>query len=265
MKNTRKKMLLSSIAMLLVALVALGSATYAWFTVQKTVTAEAINVKAIATSGLEICNTDNGTGDYDTTVSFSEAGTISLKPVTWNATATKGGFIPGSDVTNSDGSFTGSFIAAESASAATPATTGLAYGKSAKSYFAAYKVWVRSADSDKDTAGVQSEALGVKAKVTIGGTASTFVRAQLLDGTSIKANYADAANANNSCVSAAGTAKTKYTTVASNSQATVSSTVANAAEGKPYTLIVWFDGEDAQCLDSNQNKIGNITITFTAV
>ncbi len=48
MTKSRKKILLSSIAMLLVALVALGSATFAWFTVQKTVTADTMKVSATA-------------------------------------------------------------------------------------------------------------------------------------------------------------------------------------------------------------------------
>ena len=55
MKTTkRSKMLLSSIAMLLVALVALGSATYAWYTINRTVTASDAQIKAAAPGGLEI-------------------------------------------------------------------------------------------------------------------------------------------------------------------------------------------------------------------
>ena len=45
MKKSRKKMLLSSIAMLLVALVALGSATFAWYITNATVTAEKTQFK----------------------------------------------------------------------------------------------------------------------------------------------------------------------------------------------------------------------------
>ncbi|MCH5304230.1 MAG: hypothetical protein J1E41_05150, partial [Ruminococcus sp.] len=54
MKNTRKKMLLSSIAMLLVALVALGSATYAWYITNATVTADETQFSAASADGLVI-------------------------------------------------------------------------------------------------------------------------------------------------------------------------------------------------------------------
>lgn len=56
MKNTtfRKKALLSSVAMLLVALVALGSATFAWFTANPNADASGLALKTTAASGLVI-------------------------------------------------------------------------------------------------------------------------------------------------------------------------------------------------------------------
>ncbi len=54
MKNTRKKMLLSSIAMLLVALIALGSATFAWYITNATVTAKTSSWNASTADGLVI-------------------------------------------------------------------------------------------------------------------------------------------------------------------------------------------------------------------
>lgn len=56
MKNTkmRKKMLISSIAMLMVATVSLGSATYAWFTQSPTASASGLVMRATASNGLKI-------------------------------------------------------------------------------------------------------------------------------------------------------------------------------------------------------------------
>ena len=45
-KNMRKKALVSSIAMLLVAVVALGGATYAWFSTNQTATATGVSLKS---------------------------------------------------------------------------------------------------------------------------------------------------------------------------------------------------------------------------
>ena len=55
MKTTsRKRLLISSVAMLLVAMLALGTATFAWFTSSTTATASNINVKTIKSSELQI-------------------------------------------------------------------------------------------------------------------------------------------------------------------------------------------------------------------
>lgn len=54
MLKSRKKMLLSSIAMLLVALVALGSATFAWYMTNDTVTASTTTFSASTAEGLVI-------------------------------------------------------------------------------------------------------------------------------------------------------------------------------------------------------------------
>ena len=57
MTKSRKRMLLSSIAMLLVALVALGSATFAWYITNATVTAETSQFSAASADGLVIRHT----------------------------------------------------------------------------------------------------------------------------------------------------------------------------------------------------------------
>lgn len=55
MKTTsRKRLLISSVAMLLVAMLALGTATFAWFTSSTNVTADGITVRTSKTSQLEI-------------------------------------------------------------------------------------------------------------------------------------------------------------------------------------------------------------------
>lgn len=63
MKTTsRKRLLISSVAMLLVAMLALGTATFAWFTQSTTATANGINVKTIKSSELVISKLDKAWG-----------------------------------------------------------------------------------------------------------------------------------------------------------------------------------------------------------
>lgn len=90
MKTTkRSKMLLSSIAMLLVALVALGSASFAWYYNQTTVTANDAKFKAAAADGLEIKHKAGGT--WTTGITFDAGG--SLAPASTNIAAASGSLI----------------------------------------------------------------------------------------------------------------------------------------------------------------------------
>lgn len=77
-KSFRKKALLSSVAMLLVATVAVGSATFAWFTNNTTATAQNLEVTVSAPSGLLI-NTAS-TGAFTSTLNLSSK-SASLTPV----------------------------------------------------------------------------------------------------------------------------------------------------------------------------------------
>ena len=52
--NSRKRLLVSSVAMLLVAMLALGTATYAWFTQNTQATADNLSVKTVKASELKL-------------------------------------------------------------------------------------------------------------------------------------------------------------------------------------------------------------------
>ena len=89
MKNTkfRKRALLSSVAMLLVALVALGSATFAWFVANPTVSADGLQMTVVAAPGLKIDSyseyTENsGWGFADSaTLADTSTGLLPASPV----------------------------------------------------------------------------------------------------------------------------------------------------------------------------------------
>lgn len=88
MKNTtfRKKALLSSVAMLLVALVALGSATFAWFAANPNADATGISLKTTAASGLVIkTDTDSAWSHHASLLKGQEA-PRDLQPVSQNQT-----------------------------------------------------------------------------------------------------------------------------------------------------------------------------------
>lgn len=74
--------LLAAIAMVLVAAIALGSSTYAWFVGQNDVTAEGMTVKAQAENGIVIKCQQNGTALFASTATANMTTAAELFPTT---------------------------------------------------------------------------------------------------------------------------------------------------------------------------------------
>ncbi len=260
MTKSRKRMLISSIAMLLVALVALGSATYAWFSISKTVKADTMQVKAIAAAGLEISK--EADANYSPTrVSFS--GTTEIKPVSWvpDASQTNHGFVPSGNIDSPGGGWTGAYKDTN----LTPSTDAQ------NAYFKTFDVWVRSAQE-----GTKRVSHGVSATVKVEDTgttnnAKTFVRAYLIDNstTTNSQTFSNAVETTAAISGATAGTTTDVSSIAFGTAKTVTATpaVASAAatdEGIHYTLVLWFEGTDAQCVDGNKEAVANVTVEFTA-
>lgn len=88
MKNTtfRKKALLSSVAMLLVALVALGSATFAWFAANPNADATGLSLKTTAASGLVIKTDTDTNWSHNAALYKGQTDAYDLQPVSQNQT-----------------------------------------------------------------------------------------------------------------------------------------------------------------------------------
>lgn len=84
--TTRKKMLLSSVAMLLVAMLALGSATFAWFAANPKAKANGIKMRTTASTGLVIRTETDSFWSHDATLRSTGDSTSSAKAPT-NSTA----------------------------------------------------------------------------------------------------------------------------------------------------------------------------------
>jgi len=96
MKHTKKRAILSAVAMLVVSAIALSSATYAWFAASDNVAVDQLSTKVTASAGAILVSADNNqTDDWDTKLTISDiagvasnvlpaglvAGTSELKPV----------------------------------------------------------------------------------------------------------------------------------------------------------------------------------------
>lgn len=265
MKNTksRKKILLSSIAMLLVALVALGSATYAWFTVNKTVTAGTMQITAAAPSGLQI--TADGT-TWGTTVSYAANDVETLYPVSLAKDASTGYYpraVASEGVwTNAPSASLWSSIAVPFTAADTVAAAGDANeGKfvTCNNYYRVYKVGVRSEDG--------SNIGSVNATISVTGTGSNYTKVQLFNAakTSAVLNYTDEDYTPVTAITAATDTPTIANSAVSNNATgqVIADLSTGGTSGTYFYVVVYFEGNDGDCVNNNAGKPGNVTLTFT--
>ncbi len=90
---TRKRALISSVAMLLVAMIALGTATFAWFVADPTATATGLKMKTVSGSGLVVLSESQkhfgGTYSHATVLNAKDASTansadFTITPASFN-------------------------------------------------------------------------------------------------------------------------------------------------------------------------------------
>ncbi len=264
MTKSRKRMLISSIAMLLVALVALGSATYAWFTVQKTVTANAMKVKVVAESGLEISNT-KADGDWSswqkTEVSYTDA-SYSVIPISYAPSNTnKQSYVPAEAVESGGKAYAGTYKASSVYDSVPVPSEGKQQIKSGN--FIVYDVAIRSAAAETGSQAVAHSGITATVKYKTGANeeAEKFIRVALFESDTLKATYGIETGAQ----AVNGTAANAKTDVTLTSFGTATTGLANTAAdntANTYKLVVWFEGNDDDCKDTNKGVTGELEVVF---
>lgn len=238
-KSSRRRLLLSSVVMLLVAVFALGTATYAWFTSNTTATASGINVSTTKTSTLEISKSDHEWGtsvDYAHTANMFPAttanGTAFFKTVAALKTASD------RDTTKAIESATGS------------------------TYFYTEQLNVKNSGGGSVN----------DVTITINNFSNKYARIALVPATeSGTATYLDGKSFVDYVYDVDGDtykalSDTTGTEVSITPDNTMSISVGNLGtdEAKYFNLIVWFEGQDAQCYDGNAGQsISSLGLSFT--
>ena len=225
--NSKRRVLVSSVAMLLVALISLSTATFAWFTSNTTATAQGINVKTIQASELVISDKSK---NWDTTINYGVANKV-LMPT---STAT------GTSWFKAEAESKTSFAKAADAEF-TSVTSGDNY------YFA-------------DQINVKNEGAATVENVTItfSGLTNKYARVAI-----VPANETGVATGTfTSCIYDTDGAAYDAVTGADTTVAVTPSTkyeinVGDLAqnEAKYYNLYVWFEGQDTECLDANAGQV----------
>lgn len=234
--SSRKKLLLSSVAMTLVAAVSLGTATFAWFTSSTTATAAGINVATAKVSNLQISKADH---NWTETVAYGFANTA-MHPVS----STNGSnWFTASAATKNAFTKTGDFAAQTS-------STGY---------------WYAEQLNVKNNGG--AAVTNVKINIAVDCTAQDYLRIALVpanDEGNTTGTFAtsifDNAGVQYFAASAAPDTTTAITPTSTSTGVTVGTLDADAAAY--YNLYVWFEGQDTQCYDVNAAQVIN-DITFT--
>ena len=277
MKNTtfRKKALLSSVAMLLVALVALGSATFAWFTANPNANASGLVMKTTASTGLlirtetdarwthdAILRTDPATVGTETVATLGTA--FNLQPVSHDQ-AQNGGFWK---------------IAAEAAgSHEAKAKTNMEPASDDVDYYSE-KIYFRLSDGSEVDENLDVYLTNITFDVDADANLKNAIRVALVkkDGTLIGtyAPYITTANGVLVATSVDNTTPKAGSYTSLTTAVTENVLVANGADLQAVantddyiTMYVYLDGQDTTCYSENVNDtdatkiLNGVSIDFT--
>lgn len=244
-----RKQLFAAVAMVLVAAVALGSSTYAWFVASGTVEATDMTVTAQAEAGIVISN--NASSGYATTAATAQTKNAKLTPAstadatTWyHATSTKyndaeAGQETGKYKTISNGDGT-SYV------------KNIFYIKSASN--APYEGKLEITNVEITAGGEQTLDSALRVGIKITGDDHFYIYAPK---TTTTTSY-----------TVGGLKQVETIAADEPTESTISGLPASSAAGTEVDIYMWYEGEDANCNSSNIEGVTlastSVSVTFTA-
>ena len=261
MKKSRKRLLISSIAMLLVAMLALGTATFAWFTQNTTATASGISVRTSKTSSLLI---SDDTQEYASSFTYQD-----VQPVMLPSSSIDGSHWFYTYATKSDNFGSGSnTISAIPNSPANKYVFVDQLNIKNDGDVTVGEITITVGNWSTSTTYLNMALVPVATKTTGGDTDMTADQ--------FRSNiYSDSASGYYP-VTAAGAlqaepaegaedTRTKITPTAKTASSWTINVADLAANAEAhYNLFIWFEGQDEQCYDNNAGQgISGMTFTVT--
>lgn len=258
-----KTQLLAAIAMVLVASIALGSSTYAWFASNSKVTANNMQVSATTSKNLLISNQNAGT--FAETATAIYTGSVSLRPSSVQTLAGTQNFFKNNDGKNVDYAVGKLKKGAETVAATvTPAADDLTDTKDVIKYDFYVKVNGTTTDAfDKlyvSSITVTGNNIDINKALRVGVVsgdkgyiyapitgASTAYKGVIKAGTMSSDADATLFGTDNVTLTTAGTDTATLGNVDSNT--------------KTVSVYVWYEGQDASCVSANAISTENLTIS----
>lgn len=267
MKTTAKKrMLISSVAMLLVAMIALGTATFAWFTQTTEATADGIYAKAAKASSLQVSKNDRS---WKSTITYTQ-GTADA-PKSMLPASSSDGLKWATAVSNN--ATTGVVDLTKSKSVVTPQEANASY--------------VFKNELNVKNAGTSGSVTGITITFTMSSSATEYAYVALVpkaitggtdgDGDAIVCKTPDGTFGSDTIYSDDNTAYCPLTvggtdtaptfavasaTIEPKTSTTITVPDLVAGSSAYYDLYIWFEGQDKDCIDANVGQtIDNLTFT----
>ncbi len=250
MTNTkfRKRALLSSVAMLLVALVALGSATFAWFTANPDAEAHGISMKTTASAGLVIRTDTDTTWSHSATLNKNGT-TFNLDPASMTQTAPFTFWNVIADNSSQYGAKDGEDM------------TQLSAGRETSNKVYKENIYCRLSDGSDMTANASKivKITGVSITPNAEATMQGCIRVAIAQGTTLLGTYAitsDAAPHGTLTGETPSTGTLTLTEVGTNLDVNTGLTgLSNTDDMSKYiTVYVYLDGQDGNCAS---DKVGS--------
>ncbi len=243
-KNSKKRVLLSSVAMLMVGAVSLGTATYAWFTQNTRSYADQISVKTTKVSSLVLSKKDKT--NWQSHIQYG-VGTEAAPKVMYPASGNGAAWVYGSASDATTGKID-----------TTTLKSATATGTTTEDYVFIDMLNIKNAGA--------TAVKDIKITFDLAGDNSDYARVALVpvadaqndkvktaDGTfgSTTVYGKDANEAYKPIVAVAGTEGDSITPTT-----TYEVAVPNLAVGEMayYNLYVWFEGQDPDCIDANSGQ-----------
>lgn len=244
----RKSSLISSVALLLVAIVALSGATFAWFTTGTSTTASGIELKAESVSGLYIVE--------DTSDTLPESG--------WEGS-----------ITFANAKFTGNPVSADFTDKVTPAFATTTTTKDTGVYDASAEVVAATAGKDYIAKHVWVKGDGKTATSLLltlnpSGDDKGYSRIAIVDITDktkpalVGGNVLSTQTENTAITPllVGGSNGTAYTPATTQTTAYTAKTNWVPEDGAHLVIYCWFEGQDAQCKPSFSGATLGLSLQF---
>lgn len=245
--NAKKRMLISSVAMLLIAMIALGTATFAWFTTSTNPYADQFSAKTTKQSTLLL--SDKSRTGWTSHLEYKVANKT-MYPASGNGTA----WVKG---TASD-ALTGAIDTATLQSVLPSTASGLN---------AADYVYVNELNlKNNGTADIKSVAIDFYLNTDGNDESAEYARVALVpvDGTAVGADelvalgnnvYSTTAKSYKPIIDTTGTEGTQINTKTTfHVDVTTGDEVMAPDAVKYFKLFVWFEGQDTACTDANSGQ-----------